>query len=222
MKVHRIKITSWTSSFRYPNVISGYQPTLYVPPISTVLGIINACAGFYNSFDNIELGYYFDYTAKATDLETVYQISVDSKGAPKKQVKANVLNREFLLECRLYLYLKDNRLVDYFRYPRFQILLGRSNDLATIEEIKECELVEKENANMIRGQIVPFMGNFLPGTIQALPKYFTDTIPRNNIGTEAYSVIPYDSDSFPTKLKAYSDYIDNKEVDIYFHQLNFG
>lgn len=75
---------------------------------------------------------------------------------------------------------------------------------------------------MIRGQIVPFMGNFLPGTIQALPKYFTDTIPRNNIGTEAYSVIPYDSDSFPTKLKAYSDYIDNKEVDIYFHQLNFG
>jgi CRISPR-associated protein Cas5t len=66
------------------------------------------------------------------------------------------------------------------------------------------------------------LGDKLQRVFTALPKYFTDTIPRNNIGTEAYSVIPYDSDSFPTKLKAYSDYIDNKEVDIYFHQLNFG
>ena len=35
------------SSFRYPNILSGFQPTLPVPPISTVLGIINACAGTY-------------------------------------------------------------------------------------------------------------------------------------------------------------------------------
>ena len=44
MRIYRIEITSWTASFRYPNIISGYQPTLCVPPLSTVLGLINACA----------------------------------------------------------------------------------------------------------------------------------------------------------------------------------
>ncbi|WP_298938611.1 CRISPR-associated protein Cas5, partial [uncultured Dysgonomonas sp.] len=39
MKTHRIKINSWTSSFRYPNLISGFQPTLEVPPVSTVMGL---------------------------------------------------------------------------------------------------------------------------------------------------------------------------------------
>jgi len=36
MKVFRIDITSWTASFRYPNLISGVQPTLEVPPLSTI------------------------------------------------------------------------------------------------------------------------------------------------------------------------------------------
>jgi CRISPR-associated protein Cas5, Tneap subtype len=70
--------------------------------------------------------------------------------------------------------------------------------------------------------LIPFAGNFLPGMIQALPQYFTNTIPRENIGTQPYSVISYDSDSFETSLTAYTDLIDNKEIDIYFHKLNFG
>lgn len=220
MKVYRIELTSWTASFRYPNVISGYQPTLCVPPISTVLGLINACAGKYLNFKNEEIGYYFDYQSKAEDLETIYQVEVKN-GVPKKDVKSNVLRREFLFECRLFVYLKNPELVDYFRHPYFQILLGRSNDLATVCDISECNLQIKENASKIRGQVIPFMGNFLPGTIQALPQYFTNTLPRENLGTQPYSVIGYDNDDFETSLTAYADLIDNKEVDIYFHKLDF-
>ena len=51
MKVFKIDITAWTSSFKYPNLISGFQPTLEVPPISTVLGLINAAAGKYIKYD---------------------------------------------------------------------------------------------------------------------------------------------------------------------------
>ena len=47
MEVFKIDITSWTASFRYPNLISGYQPTLEVPPLGTVLGLLNAAAGKY-------------------------------------------------------------------------------------------------------------------------------------------------------------------------------
>ena len=43
----RVRLSSWTCSFRYPNLISGFQPTLHVPPVSTVLGLLNAAAGRY-------------------------------------------------------------------------------------------------------------------------------------------------------------------------------
>lgn len=130
MRVYRIEITSWTASFRYPNVISGYQPTLLVPPLSTVLGMINACAGKYLDYKDEEIGYYFEYFAKSEDLETIYQIEAKD-GIPKKDVKSNVIRREFLYDCKLFVYLKNPELVNNFRHPYFQLLLGRSNDLAT-------------------------------------------------------------------------------------------
>lgn len=221
MTVYRITISSWTSSFRYPNIISGYQPTLLVPPISTVLGLLNACSGGYLEYKDFSMGYYFCFAAKATDLETIYQVEINDKGIPKNQVKSNIINREFLFDCKLIIYLTDIRYVNYLRNPSFQILLGRSNDLASIDKIEKVELQEIKFANKIKGQIIPFVGNYLPGTLQALPKYFTNTIPRNNIGTEAYSVIPHDANDFDTNLTAYRDNINGKEVDIYFHKLNF-
>lgn len=221
MNAYRISISSWTSSFRYPNIISGYQPTLDVPPISTVLGLLNACSGKYINHYHLQIGYYFEYEAKSLDLETIYQIEINDKGIPKNQVKSNVLNREFLFNCKLIIYLVDESLANLFKKPHYQILLGRSNDIATINKIGHVELTEIQNASKIKGQIVPFAGNFLPGTLQALPKYFTNSIPRNNLGTEAYSVIPYYSNDHQTMLTAYRDVIDNKEIDIYFHELHF-
>ena len=67
MEVFKIEITSWTSSFRYPNLISGFQPTLEVPPLSTILGLINAAAGDYVEFQNLEIGYYAGF-GKANSL----------------------------------------------------------------------------------------------------------------------------------------------------------
>lgn len=220
MKFYRVKISSWTASFRYPNVISGYQPTLDVPPVSTVLGIINACAGSYLKHENTMIGYYFEYGCKATDLETIYQIEADSKGIPKDKAKSNVLRREFLYECKLFLYLTDSTIIDHMRHPHYSILVGRGNDLATIEKIEEVELQEIENACKIKGQVVPFNDNYLPGTLQALPMYFTNTIPRRNIGTEPFSVISFNSPDYPSHLVAYRDVIDGKELDIYIHHLH--
>lgn len=221
MRVHRIEISTWTSSFRYPNIISGYQPTLKVPPLSTILGLLNACAGKYIHYSDVELGYFFKYGATSVDLETIYQFSIDGNQVPKNDVKPNVVRREFLYDCKLYLYTANEELVHYLQHPHYDILLGRSNDMACIDSIEEIELEEIENASKIKGQIVPFVGNFLPGTLQALPKYFTDDIPRRNIGTEPFSIIPFDSIDAPTQIKAYRDNIDGEEIDIYMHHLNF-
>jgi len=216
MKAFRIKLNSWTSSFRYPNLISGIQPTLEVPPVSTVMGLINAASGRYTENRQIEMGYYFDFKIKTIDLETIYQIKVNDRNYPENSVKSNVIQREFLYDCRLFLYLVDDELVNFFRQPAYQLLLGRSGDLAGIENIKEVELSEVQNAR-IGGQIVPFNGNYLPGQIQALPKYFSNSIPRQNIGTEPYSVISYNN-PVNSQITGFSSELEEFESDIFFHK----
>lgn len=220
MDVFRIDITSWTASFRYPNLISGVQLTLEVPPLSTILGLLNAAAGKYLSHDNLNIGYFFQYGAKEFDLETIYQITSTSKGLPSNNAKSNIIRRQFLFENKLSIYLEDETIVDYLRAPYYNLLLGRSNDLATIEKIERIELKEIKSANKIKGQIIPFNDNMLAGKIQALPKYFSDTIPRLNLGTEPYSIINFQARDMPTKLTAYRDETQlNNGVDIFFHKV---
>lgn len=218
MKAYRIKINSWTSSFRYPNLISGYQPTLEVPPVSTVMGILNAASGSYIEKRTIELGYYFDFRIKSVDLETIYQIKANSRDYPDNTVKSNVIQREFLYDCRLFLFLTDEDVVSCFYQPAYQLLLGRSSDLAGIESIKEVEMEEKGEA-CFAGQVVPLSGNYLPGQIQALPKYFSNTIPRKNLGTEPYSVISYNN-PVNSQLTGYRPKEKEFDSDIYFHKFN--
>lgn len=223
MKIFKIDITSWTSSFKYPNLISGYQPTLEVPPVSTVLGLMNAVSGKYIQHYELKIGYYFEFEAKQVDLETIYQIEGHEKGFPKSTVKSNIVNREFLYNNRLIIYLEDRCLADLFRLPVYPILLGRSNDLATVNKVEEVDLSLIRSASKIKGQVVPLQGNYLPGMVQALPKYFTDTIPRKNLGTEAYSVIRFDAQDKQTDISALADYTPKgQEVHIYFHELDFS
>ncbi len=216
MKAFRIKINTWTSSFRYPNLISGFQPTLEVPPMSTVIGLINAASGEYLASREMMIGYYFDFGIKTVDLETIYQIKANDKNYPDNSVKSNVIQREFLYDCNLFLYLIDEDLVSFFRKPAYQLLLGRSGDLAGIQSILEVEMHEVQNAK-IGGQVIPFNGNYLPGQIQALPKYFSNTIPRKNMGTEPYSVISYNN-PVNSQLTGFRPELHEFDSDIYFHK----
>lgn len=218
-----IEITTWTSSFRYPNIISGFQPTLEVPPLSTVLGLINAAAGKYLDYSQEEIGYYFEYRAKAIDVETLYQVDKISSTniSPSLKATSNIIKREFLTDCRLLIYTENEILYKYLLNPIFPILLGRSSDLAQIRFVEKKELLPMEHATKIKGQIVPFANNYLPGQIQPLPQYFTNTEVRRNIGTQAYSVISFNSNDCHSDITAYRDQILGKEIDIYFHKLNF-
>lgn len=221
MELYSIDVRSWTASFRYPNLISGIQPTLEVPPLSTVLGLINAAAGHYINHKELSIGYYFEYQGKEMDLETIYMIDT-IKGKPNNIAKSNVIKREFLFDNFLRIYTTDEVIANYLKFPVYPLVLGRMNDLASVDVtgIHKKELLEIENADKIRGQIIPFANNHLPGVIQALPKYFSDTIPRQNIGTESYSILNHHS-KVRSNLKAYRDVIGKNEVDIYMHHLNF-
>lgn len=179
MKFLRILIEGWTASFRYPTFISGFQPTLPVPPLSTIYGLLSAVKGELVAPDDTNVGFVFEYEAKSVDLETIYEL----KGLTGN--KSNVAKREFLFNPRLYLYLDNLEFKKYFEKPFYPVLLGRSSDLAFICEIKEINIEKKSNVNLGK-TILPFGVDGAFGVIQALPTHFSDDIPRKAIGTKPY------------------------------------
>ncbi len=179
MKTVRVLIKSWTASFRYPGFISGFQPTLPAPPISTIYGLISAAKGELVGPDDISIGYVFNNQGKAVDLENIYELGSGRKA------KSNVVKREFLFNPELYLYINNPNYERYFKKPYYPLLLGRSSDLAFVEEIEKIELVERKNVQLGK-TILPFGLKDAYGIFQALPTHFTDSIPRKAIGVKPY------------------------------------
>lgn len=178
MKASRILIEGWVTSFRYPAFISGFQPSLPVPPLSTIYGLISAAKGELITPEDLSVGYIFTHRGKAVDLETIYELS-GLKG------KSNVIKREFLVDPKLYLYLDDPSYGKYFKNPHYPLLLGRSTDLVTVSQIKQVNLDERSNVQLGK-TILPLGTEGAYGTIQALPTHFTDTIPRKATGTKPF------------------------------------
>lgn len=179
MKCLRIIIEGWTASFRYPTFISGFQPTLPVPPLSTIYGLLSAVKGEFVTPKDVNVGFVFDSEAKNVDLEFIYEI----KGL--KGNKSNVVKREFLFNPKLYLYLDNLEFKKFFERPHYPLLLGRSSDLAYVSEIKEIDMGKKSDINLGK-TILPFGTEGAFGVIQALPTHFSEDIPRKAIGTKPY------------------------------------
>jgi CRISPR-associated protein Cas5t len=220
MNVYRITLTSWTASFRYPNLLSGYQPTLPVPPLSTIYGLISAAMGKYYWKDSVKIGYYFKYTSLCVDLETIYQTGSSLTG-----IRSNVIKREFMVDNKLYLYTTEDEIAAAFRKPYFQLLIGRSGDLATVIDLKKIDCKELNELNHVKGTIVPFQPHMLPAPIQALPGCFSDTVPRRNIGTKPYSLLDHTyRQTQPIKASGiddpdlYSKKEGNEKIEIYWQE----
>lgn len=189
MKAYRIHLTSWTASFRYPNLISGFQPSLIVPPLSTVYGLISAAAGKYICAVDVDVGYLYRFESQLIDLETIYQFGAKSN---RLSTKSNVIRRQILLDNSLWLYLTDTNMAEAFQKPHFQLLMGRSNDLATVEAVDAVELEILSSLKCLRGTTVPLKNIPLAAPIQALPISFSDTAPRKGIGVRPFFLLEYD------------------------------
>ena len=113
MKFLRILIEGWTASFRYPTFISGFQPTLPAPPLSTIYGLLSAVKGELVTPEDTNVGFVFFFFSKSVDLETIYEL----KGLTGN--KSNVAKREFLFNPRLYLYLDNLEFKQYFVFEHF-------------------------------------------------------------------------------------------------------
>ena len=206
MKVIRVHITGWVASFRNPLFISGFQPTLLMPPLSALYGLLTAVKGDWVTPYDATIGFVFHFKGKAIDLETVYEF------AGKLDAKSNINRREFLVDPELYLYTPEMWLKEAFERPRYPLLLGRSSDLATVKSIDEVEL-ENRAETIYRDTLLPFPDEQLYGQVQALPTHFTAEIPRRPCGTRAYCLIT-------EKIKYRGDVLHDTEMDwgVYLHE----
>lgn len=217
MEVSRINIFSWTASFRYPRFMIGMQPTLKIPPLSTIYGLLSAVAGEPITPYDVSMGFIFESNIKYVDLELIYEIE------KLKSIKSNIIKRENLYDCHLYLYLKDinNKVLD-FKKPYYPLLLGRSTDLATVLEIKKIELKKEKNIRFGH-TIVPYDSNLVKGAIQSLPVYMTIDIPRKPVGVRPFVILEDWIVEYPESLW----YDSELDFGIWFHDaenlgLNIG
>lgn len=206
MKVLRVHITGWVSSFRNPLFISGFQPTLPLPPLSALYGILTAAKGDWVTPHDAAIGFVFQNQGKAVDLETIYELG------GKLDAKSNINRREFLVQPELYLYTPEMWLREAFERPRYTLLMGRSSDLATVRSIDEIEL-EIRSETTYQNTIIPFPDPQLYGQIQALPTHFTAEIPRRQCGTRAFCLI-----TEPIKYNGKVLHDPEKKWGVYLHE----
>jgi len=186
MKLYRVLITAQTASFRYPNFISSNQLSIKAIPYTTIAGMVASASGDDKLVD-FNFSYIFRYLSSYVDLETIYKFEKKGNSVNNKSVIQDpTFKREILYDCYLTLYFEDEKIANAFKSPIFQLLLGRSGDLARVVEIKEVEVV-KSNKAILNGTIVPFNEFKSSGEIYAMPKYFDQT----NVIREPRGVQPF-------------------------------
>jgi CRISPR-associated protein Cas5t len=182
MKVLRAHIKGWTSSFRYPGFAVAVHPTLPMPPLSTLFGLLSAARGRPVTPQETAIGFVFRSEGKAVDLETIYEIE-------SLVAKSNVVQREVLYAPELFLYTSDLSFANDWRRPQYPLVLGRSTELVQVVEVCEVELEQREDAR-IGFSLLPFSPRLsVAGSMHALPTHFTTDLPRRAVGTRPWLML---------------------------------
>lgn len=186
MKLYRVLITAQTASFRYPNFISSNQLSIKAIPYTTIAGLVASATGNESLID-FKFSYIFRYHSTYDDMETTYRFvkkeNTVSNINPKPPAQ---YRREILYDCYLTLYLDDKEIANAFKSPIFQLLLGRSGDLARVVGVKEIEVKPMDKA-WLNGTVVPFNDFKSSGEIYAMPRYFD----YSNLVREPREVQPF-------------------------------
>ena len=163
MEVLRVEVAAPATSFRYPHFLIGKQVTYEMPPPSTIYGHVASALGELPDPNSFRFGYHFRTGGRSADLE--HQHVITAGGAPfeddgrkyRTSVQATVQPhlREFLFRPVLTLYLDRPDWLNAFRFPTFCVILGRSQDLATITRCERVTL-RRQDAAYFEHTLLPF------------------------------------------------------------------
>jgi|SRR5579875_1275295 len=179
MRVIRVTVESPTTSFRLPHFLVGRQVSYDMPPPSTIYGHVASALGELPDPASFQFGIDFRFLGRCSDLE--HQHIITAGGQPftesgrkhRTSVQAIIQPhfRDFLFRPRMLLYITRPDWAEAFSSPAFCVILGRSQDLASITSITEVELQEREGA-YLENTLLPFSFRpYLPvGTTLLMPR----------------------------------------------------
>jgi len=147
MEALHVQIEALSASYSYPFLKSGTQLTLPVPPFSSILGNLSACAGRQVRPDETLVGYEFESNGRTVDLERTRRLQADNKksGQLSNNPELGIAGREFHVRPRLDLYLTNLGMEQFLYEPEAAPCLGRSQDLGWINFVRRIELTPAEN-----------------------------------------------------------------------------
>jgi CRISPR-associated protein Cas5t len=200
MRVLRIELDGTVTSFRYPHIHLGRQPSYPMPPPATIYGHVCSALGEWIERSSARFAYSFTCAGTGDDLELIYMTSVGSGRLDKawgytKNIEAqtNVLPRQVLLHPRLTLYLdagkRTEEWLEAFRSPTFPVLLGRSQDLAAYRSVEIIQTEERE-FGYFESTLLPWSlrDRLSDGITVQMPK-FIDPAARHNVVWDRYVVL---------------------------------
>jgi CRISPR-associated protein Cas5t len=166
VKALRIEMEGTVTSFRYPHLHVGRQPSYPMPPPATIYGHLCSALGEFEPHDTIRFSYNFAHDGEGDDLELLHMTSLGSGRLDKKwgyarniEVQTNVVPRQILLHPKLTLYLdvgdRSEYWVEVFRSPRYPVVLGRSQDLAAYRSVEIIDL-EQADFGYLENTLLPW------------------------------------------------------------------
>lgn len=238
--MYRITLTSKSAFYKNDMTITSIQQSYECPPLSTVFGLISAAVG--EKVESIELGYIFNYKYKVEDYELI------TRPISKKNKKYNLYRekylelisnksiidrhdilqglfgavpiiREVLFDCSMYLYVKDEYIAKSFLSPYYTLLMGRSEDLAFVKEVKKVQLKEGETNIVIGKTIIPFdpSNTEVYGRICSMPVNITEDIPRKVTKSGIFMIIDRNNYKVQNKLNQFL-YDEELGQGVYIHR----
>lgn len=213
----RIKLYQNLVNFKKPTSFQ-LKETYPLPPYSTVSGMVHAVCGFDESdnlYKNMDISIQGKYFSKVNDLYTryefacarfeegrhnlkVYDYEKDKKGyliKVEKGIIRGVSTAELLVDLEVMIHLRPHdqkyvgKIFEGFCNPKTYISLGRWEDIALIEEVKQVEFIDKtldEEVSLLYDAFIPekMFGRFdldADGTVYNINKYYEKTEVRKGV-----------------------------------------
>lgn len=148
MRGLHVKFSGFSASFRHPLTLTGVQISTPVPPYSTILGLISACAGRVIRPEDTKIGFEFKATGTDRELERTHRFQFKRGVLEPHREGQSIMHRQVHFEPELDLYVTNLNLRDVFDYPASTPCLGRSQDIAWIEFVREVGLDPVEEGDV--------------------------------------------------------------------------
>ena len=217
MEALKVELEGITTSFRYPHLIVGRQPSFPMPPPSTIYGHVASALGDYPDPASFKFAYTFTSKGNVDDFEHAYELKYQTKKGEltgKVALNFNPVTREVLFEPHLTIYLASNdldTLQQAFLRPRFPVTLGRSQDLAAYKRVERLNLVQTSRGYYEHTLLPWSFRPYLPiGVGVHMPRYI-DPGDRRQVLWSRYVALehrvfhPHSNEVSPSTLWANSD-----------------